>query len=64
GEAAWVVADVMSSGPASDVGMAAFWRVLVASIIGIAVYAGVLLLLRAPELATIRAKLTRRRHPA
>ncbi len=60
GEAAWVVAELMSTGPASDVGMAALWRVVVASAVGIAVYAGVLLLLRAPELATIRAKLTRR----
>ena len=60
GEAAWIVAELMSSGPASDVGMAALWRVVVPSAVGVAVYAGVLLLLRAPELAAIRAKLTRR----
>jgi putative peptidoglycan lipid II flippase len=61
GEAAYVVADLIGSGAGRDVGMVALWRVIIASVVGIAVYVAVLLALRAPELATIRARLTRRR---
>jgi len=60
GELAYLVADVMASGPDSDVGLVAFWRVVVASAVGIAVYAGVLILLKAPELDVVRSRLTRR----
>jgi putative peptidoglycan lipid II flippase len=60
-EVAYVVAHFMGHGPAADVGMVALWRVIVASIVGLAVYVAVLMALHAPELATIRARVTRRR---
>ncbi len=60
GEVAWFVADQMGNDAGSDVGTTALLRVVVASLVGIVAYVGVLLALHAPELAIVRSKLTRR----
>ncbi|MGI9051192.1 MAG: murein biosynthesis integral membrane protein MurJ [Ilumatobacteraceae bacterium] len=61
GEVAWFVADQMGNDAGSDVGTTALLRVVVASLVGIVAYVGVLLALHAPELAIVRSKLSRRR---
>jgi putative peptidoglycan lipid II flippase len=55
-EAAWVVARVVGS----DTGFGALARVIAATIVGLGVYAGALVVLRAPELTQLRTWFTRR----
>ena len=57
GEVTWIVADRV--GGVS--GVAAVVRVVVGGVVGVAVYTGVLVVLRAPELAALRARLPGRR---
>jgi putative peptidoglycan lipid II flippase len=55
-EAAWVVGRLVGS----NTGIGALARVIAASVIGLAVYGGALVVLRAPELAQLRSWFTRR----
>ncbi|MBI4883698.1 MAG: murein biosynthesis integral membrane protein MurJ [Actinobacteria bacterium] len=52
-EAAWAVARVVGG----NAGLAALLRVVVSGVVGIAVYLGVLLILRAPELQELKSRL-------
>jgi putative peptidoglycan lipid II flippase len=55
-EAAWIVARVVGS----NTGAGALGRVVAASIVGLVVYAGALVVMRAPELTQLKSWFTRR----
>ncbi|MFT3854126.1 MAG: hypothetical protein QM733_15495 [Ilumatobacteraceae bacterium] len=55
-EAGWIVARVVGS----NTGLGALARVVVATIVGLAVYAGALVVMRAPELTQLKTWFTRR----
>jgi putative peptidoglycan lipid II flippase len=57
GEATWLLASRVGG----DEGWAAVWRLIAGALVGTAVYTVVLLALRAPELAALRARLPRGR---